>query len=407
MKYVIIGAGAAGLTAAKTLRAKNYLADITIISEDELIHSRCILHKYISGERDEASLSFVPDDFIEANRINWKKGVKATSIDPLAKNVLCGKEAVQYDKLLIAGGSIGINIPLPALGEAVNVYGLRNLEDAKAIKKATAYGKQAVVIGAGLVGLDAAYAMLNLNKDVAIVEMANRILSLNLDEKPAERYQRRFEAEGARFYLGRKVVDVTLDWNRKITHVRLDNGALLPCDFVVSAAGARPAVDFLDGSGIEIKKAVSVNSHMATNYADIYAAGDITGLSAIWPNAMRQGEVAALNMCGGNEVYDDTFTAKNTINFFGLVTLSLGSLEPSFGERMEIIEDRKGYKKIVWQGNYIVGLVMQGDISNSGFWQYLIKNKMPVVNNKKPTHKISYADYYSMDERGNYRYTAK
>jgi len=156
MKHVIIGAGAAGITAAKTIRAFQPQDEIILISEDGQVHSRCMLHKYISGERNEDALSFVPKDFFETNRIEWRSDVKVTGVDTSEKVVRCGQDTISYDKLLIAGGAVSASVPLAALNGAKNVYGLRNLSDAKTIREAATKARRAVVIGAGFVGLDAA-----------------------------------------------------------------------------------------------------------------------------------------------------------------------------------------------------------------------------------------------------------
>ena len=404
MKHVIIGAGAAGITAARTIRDIQPEALIVIVSEEDKIHSRTMIYKYVSGERSEESLSFVEKDFFDKNKIEWLGGKSVTSIDTSAKKVLCGDEAISYDKLLIAGGAVSVAIPIDAFLKSKNVYGFRSLKDAVAIKDVAASAKRAVIIGGGLVGLDMAYALLKLNIDVTVVEMNPSILSLNFDKKAAKTYQDRFEADGCKFKLGCRVVDGMRDSNGNIAEVQLDDGTSLLCDFVVAAAGVRPNIAFLEGSGIAVTRGITVDKHMQTSAADVYAAGDISGLSGIWPNAMKQGEVAGKNMCGISEEYDDLFTAKNTANFFELTTISLGVLEPADGDKVEVYDDRRGYRKVILRDGVVVGIVMQGDVSNDGFWQHLIKNKLRVDNIGKPIWKLSFADFYAMDERGNYFY---
>ena len=159
MGHVIIGAGAAGITAAKTIRRLQPEDEIVILSEDRQISSRCLLHQYISGDRDERGLRFVPEGFIEVNRIDWRAGVSVTAVDTEAKLVYCGDDAVGYDKLLVATGAQSIALPVGALKTAPNVYGLRHFSDAQAIRETAGRAKRAVIIGAGLVGLDAAYAL--------------------------------------------------------------------------------------------------------------------------------------------------------------------------------------------------------------------------------------------------------
>ena len=406
MKHVIIGAGAAGITAAKTIRGLCPEDEIVIISEDEQISSRCMLHKYISGERDNETISFVPGDFFTENKIKWYSGVKVTGVDTAAKKVLTADEAVNYDKLLIATGSMSITPPIGALQTAKNVFGLRVMTDAKAIRERAKKAKQIVIVGAGLVGLDAAYALLEMKKDVTVVELIPRILSINIDAQAAGAYQKLFEEAGCKFHLGRKVTDTVVDSEGNVSQVLLDDGTALSCDLVVVAVGVRPASAFLEGSDIARNNmAIIVDKYMATNNPDVYVAGDVAGLSGIWPNAMRQGYIAASNMCGDSKTYDDTFAIKNTVNFFGLVTLSVGMLDPADGDSVVMREDRNSYQKVIIRDGCIKGVILQGDISNGGFWQYLIKNSIKIDAIKKPVWKISYADFCTLDESGEYRWT--
>ena len=296
--------------------------------------------------------------------------------------------------------------PIGALRTAKNVYGLRHPSDAKAIREAALNGRRAVVIGGGLVGLDAAYALLEMKNDVTVVEMESRILALNVDERAAKAYQERFEAAGCKFHLGRKMTGTVENEAGDVTQITLDEGEPLPCDFLVVCTGVRPAIAFLEGSGLAYERAVTVDNRMATNDPDVYAAGDAAGLSGIWPNAMRQGEVAAKNMCGEPAIYEDTFAVKNTVNFFGLVSLCVGAREPEEGDKVLIREDRKSYKKAILRDGRVKGIILQGDIANSGFWQYIVKNGIRVDTIKKSIWKLSYADFCETEESGEYRWKA-
>jgi len=405
MKHMIIGAGAAGITAIKTIRALRPEDEIVLVSEDEEVISRCMLHKFISGERAVDTLSFIPEGFFEMNHVQLHCGFRMTGVDTATKTVYCGEERFNYDKLLIATGATSIIPPIGALRTARNVFGLRHLSDAEAIRDAALQGQRVVVIGAGLVGLDAAYALLGLKKEITIVEMAPRVLALNLDERAAAAYKERFEAAGCKFYIGRKVTDAIENYGGNIEQIVLDDGSKLPCDLVIVAAGVRPEISFIEKSGIAYGKAITVDRNMATNCPDVYAAGDVTGLSGTWPNAMRQGEIAARNMCGEKVIYKDTFAAKNTINFFGLVTLSVGALEPDEGDQVEQREDRRVYQKIIIHEGCVTGVILQGDISNSGYWQYFVKNCIRVDTVNKPVWNLSFADFCSLDEKGEYKWT--
>ncbi|MDR0490810.1 MAG: FAD-dependent oxidoreductase [Oscillospiraceae bacterium] len=405
MTHVIIGSGAAGMAAAGTIREIDPAAQITIISGDDAIYSRCLLHHYISGDRAGDKMSFVQDGFFDKYGVGWITGQTVTAIDTENKYVAYGDARVNYDRLLIATGSNSSIPPVGALREAQNVYGLRHLSDAAAIRAKAGESKRAAVIGAGLVGLDAAYSLIHAGQKVHVVELEDRILALNLDSYAAEQYQKRFEDAGCLFTLGQKAVD-TVCTDGAVTALVLENGESIGCDMVIVAAGVRPAVGFLEGSGVRVDRFVVVDGHMKTSARDVYAAGDVTGLSGIWPNAVVQGTIAARNMCGGEEVYSDTFAAKNTVNFFGLATLSVGKTEPDENDSVEILEDRNVYKKAVITGDTVSGVILQGDISNSGHWQHIVKNKIPINAARRKADrsvfKTTFADYYGIDTDGSY-----
>lgn len=402
MKHVIIGAGAAGLTAAKTIRRLRPEDEILVLSSDTAVHSRCMLHYYIAGMRDEAALSFVEPDFFTKFNIQWLSGVRVLSINPEESTIQLENQTISYDKLLIATGASSIIPPVGALATAGNVFPMRHLEDAKKISQHLSGVKNAVVVGAGLVGMDAAYALLHKSKNVTVVEMASQILPLNLDAHASATYQSIFEGEGCQFRLSTKVTGTDTDEAGNVTHIVLESGEKIPCDMVVLATGVRPATGIVADTNIACKRGITVNECLQTNYSNIYAAGDVTAIAEIWPCATKQGEVAAQNMCGEMVSFNDVFSYRNTINFFGLTTLSLGDSTFKDGGTALVREDKHNYIKYVTHDNIVTGLVMQGDISYSGVWQYLIKNKVDISQIEKPVWKLSYADFYATDEKGRY-----
>ena len=408
MKYVIIGIGAAGMTAARTLRELAPQDEIVMLSVDEKPHSRCMLHKYLSHERDADGLNFVPEDFFTENNIWQIPGQRVTKLDTRAKKVYYGTEgyACDYDKLLIATGAESFIPPVGDLRTAPNVFGLRHLSDAKAIDEKARTAKKVVIIGSGLVGLDAAYGLLEQKKEITVVEMAERILPIQLDEKGAEEYPKRFKKAGCRFCLGRKGADTVTNEKGEITHVVLDNGEKLECDMVIVAAGVRSAVAGFEDSGLVIDRGIKVNDYMQTSEQDVYAAGDVTGLSGIWPNAQKQGRIAAQNMVLGNKfMYVDRFAAKNTINFFGLVSLCVGALNPEEGDQVIARESRDQYERAIFRNHRLVGFLQQGDISHDGIYQYLIKNGIDLAGREEEIFSLSFADFYDVKENGEYIYS--
>jgi NAD(P)H-nitrite reductase large subunit len=405
MKHLIIGAGAAGISAARTILKEKTDDTVVMVSEDQEVYSRCMLHRFISGERDAQSLNFVNDGLLGNKRFQWIKGKTVTRLDGASKTVYAGDERIASgDTVLIATGSNSVTPPIGELRTAKNAFGLRHLSDARSIAGSAKKAENIAIIGAGLVGLDAAYALQELGKKLTIVEMAENALAINLDAHAAAAYQKLFEEKGAVFHLGRKVVNTKSDGQGSITALELDNGTIIPCDMVVMAVGVRPAVGFLAESGVKVERTVVVDDHLTTSMPGIYAAGDAAGLSGIWPNAVKQGEIAGENMCGVPYVYDDKFAIKNTVNFFNLVSLSVGAINPQEGDQVLVKEDRRNYRKLILRDGVPAGVILQGDIAGSGFWQHLIKNKIRIDNRGKSVWKITYADFFGVENNGEYKW---
>ncbi len=158
-----------------------------------------------------------------------------------------------------------------------------------------------------------------------IVEMADRILPLQLDAKAASEYQRLFEHHGCSFRLAARASRTRLDSRGNVSALVLEDGEELACDFIIAAAGVRPEIRFLEHCSVETGRAVTVDQYLSTSVPGVYGAGDVCGLSGIWPNAMKQGAVAAKNMYGIPTPYEDTYAMKNTMNFFGLPAFALAT----------------------------------------------------------------------------------
>ena len=418
MKHIILGAGASAISAARRILKENSEDSIIMISKDEKVYSRCMLHKLISGERSEESINFINDGLLESGRLLWIRGKTIDFLDGKEKKVYEGsREITSGNTILIATGAESIIPPIGQLRSASNVFGLRHLTDARAIIMACEKAQKIAIIGAGLVGLDAVYGILEAGgkKEIHVMEMAPSILAINLDAHAAKAYQDLFEKKGVNFHLSGRVTETICREEGKISGLRLDNGLNIECDMIIVAAGVRPATAFLEAkesaSGIELndRRAVKVNEYMETNIAGIYAAGDAAGLSGIWPNAQKQGDIAAYNMTGTRMEYDDMFAMKNTVNFFGLHSLSLGIINPDEGDEVLIKEDRKNYRKLILREGIPVGIVLQGEIGGSGFWQHIIKNRIPLNNMNMGKKLISpwkqnYASFFGTEANGEYKW---
>ena len=406
-RFVIIGAGAAGISAARVLRDFRPHDVITVLSIDEKVHSRCMLHKFLGHERDADGINFAGVNFFDKNDIIHIPCQTVTKIDTQAKTVHYGESySIPYDKLLISTGAGFFIPPIPHFREAPNVFGFRDLSDALAIDEAFARGKRVFIVGSGLVGLDAASALCHRGAEITIAEMAPRVMPLQTDDYAASVYQKVFEDPGCRFLLGIGASDAAVDEAGNITEVILSTGERVPCDLIIMAAGVRPRIQLALDSGIAAERAITVDDHLRTSAPDVYAAGDCTGLSGVWPDAMAQGKAAAENMAGIDTVYEKPYPFKNTSNFFGVTMLSVGRLDLTEGAEIIVHKTDKEYKKAIVKDGKLTGYLSMGDISNSGLYLHLIKNGIDVSGKLDKIFRLSFADFYGVNQKnGEYVYT--
>ena len=407
MRYVVIGASAAGISGAKTLRELDKDAEIILVSKDENVYSRCILHHYISNHRDVEALNFTGKNFFEDNNITWIKGVEVKSLnDDVQTLELSNGESLSYDKLLVCSGASAFIPPVEGLRESNNVVGLRNLDDAILIKEQATKVKNVVVLGAGLVGIDAVSGLLGQGLNISLVEMSNKILPLQLDKHASDVYENKFIEEGVSLKLDVKAERLLLDENNNPKALVLNTGEEIPCELVVVATGVRSNVAFMENSNVECGRfRLIIDAKGKTNVENIYGAGDVTGRNPIWPTAVKEGIIAAHNMLGKEMIMTDFFGSKNTMNFVGIATMSLGMVEPA--DETYIVEtkvDADNYKKIIHKDGKIYGAIIQGDLSYAGVLTQLIKENIDVSKVTKSLFDIDYADFFNIEKNFEFSY---
>lgn len=401
MAYVVVGASAAGINAAKTLREINKDIEIILISKDEYVYSRCILHHFLDGRRDIEDLDFSPGEFFKKYDIKWMKGVEVTGIDTKEKKLkLDNGEDLPYEKVVLATGASSFLPPIENLRTANNVIGLRNLDDAIRIKEIAPKVKNIIILGAGLVGVDAMAGLLDYDAKVNMIEMGDRILPLQLDRYAANVYIERLKEEGVDFRFNVRAEKVIVDENNNPVAIKLNTDEEVPGELIIACTGVRSNVGFLEGSGIECDKfGLIFNPKGETNVKDVYGAGDISGRNPIWPTAVKEGLIAANNMCNKDIYMEDFFGSKNTMNFCGVATMSLGTVikpDDTYEEAVEI--KGKDYKKIIHKNGTIYGAIVQGDLSYVGVLTQLIKDKINIDRVKKPIFQIDYSDFFNEKE---------
>lgn len=407
MRYVVIGASAAGISAASTLRDLDKNAEIILVSKDENVYSRCILHHYISNHRDVESLNFTGKNFFEENNITWIKGVEVKSLNDTEQTLeLSNGETLSYDKIVVCSGASAFIPPVEGLREANNVVGLRNLDDAILIKEQAAKVKNVVVLGAGLVGIDAVSGLVGQGLNISLVEMGNKILPLQLDKHASDVYEKKFTEAGVSLKLGVKAEKLILDENNNPKALLLNTGEEVPCELVIVATGVRSNVAFLENSNVECDRfGLIIDAKGKTNIENVYGAGDVTGRNPIWPTAVKEGIIAANNMLGKDSEMTDFFGSKNTMNFVGVATMSLGMVEPA--DETYIVEthvDGDNYKKIIHKDGKIYGAIIQGDLSYAGVLTQLIKENIDVSKVTKSLFDIDYADFFNIEKNFEFSY---
>ena len=407
MRYVVIGASAAGISGAKTLRELDKNAEIVLISKDENVYSRCILHHYISSHRDVDALNFTGKEFFEENNITWMKGLEVKALNDKEQTLeLSNGETLSYDKLLVCSGASAFIPPVPGLREGNNVVGLRNLDDAILIKEQAKKVKNVVVLGAGLVGIDAVSGLLGQGLNISLVEMSNKILPLQLDKHASDVYEKKFIEEGVSLKLDVKAEKLLLDENNNPKALVLNTGEEVPCELVIVATGVRSNVAFMENSNVECDRfGLIIDAKGQTNIENIYGAGDVTGRNPIWPTAVKEGIIAAHNMLGKEMIMTDFFGSKNTMNFVGVATMSLGMVEPA--DETYIVETKvedNNYKKIIHKDGKIYGAIIQGDLSYAGVLTQLIKENIDVSKVTKSLFDIDYADFFNIEKNFEFSY---
>ena len=412
MRYVVLGASAAGINGVRQLRKQCPEAEIILVSKDSSIYSRCILHHYLGNMRTKEELCFAEDDFEDRYKTDWRKGVTCTGLDDKEKQVfLSDGTSIAYDRLLIATGSHTLLPAVKGLLGTEGVYGFHNLDEVEAIKKGAVKAEHIVVMGGGLTGLDAAVGFLRLGKKVGLVEMEGHLLAKQLDARSSGTYEKAMEHEGIVLHLGVGIQEVCSE-NGTITSLKLTDGSELACDMLVVTAGVRPNIDFLKGSGVECDQfGLVIDRYGQTSVPDIYGAGDVTGRSPIWPAAVKQGMVAAVNMAMGHgangrrATMDDFFASKSTMNFLGIPTMSLGIPERPDDSYDVVMEDKDGiYRKVIHKNGKIYGAILQGDLSYGGVLTQLIAGKIDVSKVKKPLFEIDYSDFFHTKENFEFYY---
>ena len=317
-KIIIIGAHAAGTDAASAARKTDRSAEITVITNQKVAgYSPCgipfVLGRHISSFED---LIVFPPSYYQMMKIDLRLETTAKKINVEDKTVEIedknGKsEILQYDSLILATGAYPFVPPIKGR-ERKGVFTLRTLEDGKRINQALEKAKSAVVIGAGLIGLEAAVSFVERGLKTTVVELLPQVCPAMLDKDTARLVQKHLEEKGLKVVTGKGVDEILGDDHVSGVSVA---GEEIPADLVIVATGVRPNVQLAKEAGIAIgeTRGIKTNMRMETSVKDVYAAGDCAEsvnlitkrpmLSQLGTTAVRQGKVAGINAAGGYSVF--------------------------------------------------------------------------------------------------------
>ena len=362
-EYLIIGNGVAGTTAAENIRKIDNEGKITVVTDEDLsFYYRIRLNEYISGDISQDTLMAKKDAWYRDNNIDLRLNTKITGADPDKKHVLTDRgETLSYDKLLLATGSHSFIPPING-SRTPGVFAVRDIRDARNIMNHVKNVKDVVVIGGGLLGLEAGNALRKMGKNVTVVEFFPRLLPRQLDVDGAKRLKAIMEGMGFSFRLDAKTE--AIEGGDTVNAVHLAGGEIIPAQMVVISAGVRPNMELAGLLGLESDKGIKIDGHLLTNRPDIYAAGDVAEFNGIpygiWPAAMDQGKIAGANMAGVETIYTGT-TMANTLKVVGIDLASAGDIDADNKFESKTLSDENTYKKIVLDNNRITGCIMLGE----------------------------------------------
>ncbi len=367
--YVILGNGIAGLQAAAAIRERDKTGAVVMISEEPYrTYHRPMLTKSIMAELDEEQIAVQDASWYEENHIQLVLGKEVTEIQPETHTVILedGSQFL-YTKLIYAAGARCFVPPINGAGKK-GVVAIRGLKDVKEIETMLPSVKHVVVIGGGVLGLEAAWELKKSKCDVTVLEAAPMLMGRQLDEPAAELLKKIAKEQGIDIHTGVQVVEFTGE--DQVSSVLLADGREFPAELVIVSAGVRANAAVLEKSGVKTEKAVVVNERMETSAADIYACGDCAefeGINyAIWPEASEQGRIAGANAAGDELVYQEVSSG---LSFHGMKTALFAAGDngknPNLIYKTVELKDmgKKHYQKLYFLNNRLCGVILIGDMS--------------------------------------------
>jgi len=389
-KYLIVGSSHAGLSALDAIRVQDGDGRITLLTqEDALPYSPTILPYLLSGKVKAERLVLRDEAALDRLGVTFRRAAKVVALDPRAQSVrLDAGETLGFEKVLLATGAAPVIPPIEGL-EETPFHVLRTLEDALSLRQAIGKTDQAVVLGAGLVGMHAAENLAKGGVDVTVVEALPQVLPGYFDQEAAALIQKVFAEEGVRILTGAKVTRVDEIEGKASPSLTLAGGETITAGLLLVSAGVKPRTAYLKGSGVDTDEGILVDERMRTNLPGIWAAGDVAQakgffgsgkrVNATLPSAAEQGRIAGMDMVGDPAV--KTYAggmALNTYKFFGHRAFAVGlSTVPRSGDGFEVdqvlLPTSLRYEKLVFKDDRLVGAAGIDSDLDPGIMHQLIR----------------------------------
>ena len=385
--HLILGAGPAGIIAAETLRKHCPQDRITVVGDEkEAPYSRMAIPYLLIGNIEEKGtwLRKGPTHFADL-RIELVQA-RASKVDAAAKQVVLDNgQTLAFDQLLIATGSHPVRPPIPGL-DLPGVHTCWTLEDARAIAALAKPGAKVLQMGAGFIGCIIMEALKQRGVALSVVEMGDRMVPRMMGPMAGGMIRDWCEAKGVKVYTSTKVEAIEKA-DAGGLRVRLSGGQTVEADLVISATGVRPAVGFLQDSGITCLQGILTDERMQSNVPGVYAAGDCaeafdmvsgkTIVSAIQPNAAEQARVAALNMAGQDATLKGV-TQINVLDTLGLISTSFGNWQGvDGGEQAQLTDQEAGrHLSLQFKDDLMVGCNSVGWTEHVGVMRGLVEGQV-------------------------------
>jgi len=382
---IVIGNGmaAARLVDELARRALGRYAVAVIGEEPRLAYNRVLLSALLADEVGFDDIELRPARWWRDRGVTLRYGVRATAVDAAARNVtLAGGTRLSFSKLVFATGSQPIKPDIPGM-DLPGVLTFRDVDDVNAIAAAKAAGTRVVVIGGGLLGLEAAYGLAKAGARVTLLHLMDRLMERQLDHRAALMLQRAVEARGIAVRLQAQTARIA--GNGKVEGVELRDGTTIAADAVVVAVGIRANAALARTAGLEVGRGIVVDDHLETNAAGVHAIGECAEhrgcCYGLVEPAYEQAQLLARRLAGERASYPGSVLATN-LKVSGVNVFSAGDFLGATAEAEEIVlrDPAAGvYKKLVIAHGRLVGAVLFGDTADGLWYLDLIRTGSPVA----------------------------